>query len=299
MRNTIIILLFALCCVFSAEAQLTDLARVEYTFFPQKDSDNTFRRFRALVNLPLKLKKEGAYLVPGFEYRNVNLRLRDELPFSNKERERFQSFNLSLGYTFPLKNDWRFGARGGLIMASDFEGDVEADDFIFEGGVFFVKTHKLEEGDNLNDEDAKNWRLVMGIQYSTTAGRPFPLPFINYNVRVNEQWSYTLGVPKSNLKYYLNEKNVLQGFITLDGFYANLQKDTREIDGGVGQNISMTTLLSGVGYEHYFTDHLLLYFYGGHTIINDIRLRNSKGDDVFTINDTNTLYLRGGIKFKI
>src|SRR5690606_12747520 len=93
-------------------------------------------------------------------------------------------------------------------------------------------------------------------------------------------------------------KHILQSFITLDGFYANIQDDINLPDGGIGSTISMTTLLSGLGYEYYFTDHLLLYLYAGHTIINDIRLRDDDGDDVLTINDKNSFYGRTGIRFK-
>ncbi|HSJ12579.1 MAG TPA: hypothetical protein VK916_07820, partial [Gillisia sp.] len=52
-----------------AQGQSTDLARIEYTYFPQTDSDNSFRRFRSFVNFPIKLNENGAYLVPGIEYR--------------------------------------------------------------------------------------------------------------------------------------------------------------------------------------------------------------------------------------
>ena len=74
-----------------AEAQTSDLARIEYTYFPQSDSDNSFRRFRALINAPIKVK-EGSYLVIGAEYRNVNLVYEDLTPFPTRDLERFQSF---------------------------------------------------------------------------------------------------------------------------------------------------------------------------------------------------------------
>ena len=61
----------------------------------------------------------------------------------------------------------------------------------------------------------------------------------------------------------------------------------------------MTTLLSGLGYEWEFIDHFVFYIYAGHTLINDIRIRDGKGDDVFTLNDVNTFYGRSGVKLKI
>ena len=94
-------------------------------------------------------------------------------------------------------------------------------------------------------------------------------------------------------------KMQLQAFVTLDGFFANLQENERLLSGDLAENISMTTLLSGIGYEYEFVDHVVFYIYAGHTIINDIRLRDGNGDDVLTLNDTNTFYGRTGVKLKI
>ena len=279
-------------------AQSTDLARLEYTYFPQKNSDNSFRRFRALAAFPIALKKEGSYLVPGVEYRNVHFKYIDPEPFETSDLDRFQSFTAVLGYTFPFSNDWRFGAQGGVKIASNFsEGYITNGDLIYTGAFFFIKTKEEEQTDNA-------WRLILGLQYSTTTGFPFPLPIINYYKRWDEKWSYTLGTPKSNLKYYFNDKHEIQAFVTLDGFFANVQDNFDATPSNTGNdnivdNISMTVLLSGLGYEFSLTDHIKFYFYGGHTIINDIRLRDNDNQDVYNINETNTFYGRTGIKFTI
>lgn len=277
-----------------SKGQTTDLARVEYTYFPQDESKNSFSRFRTLMNVPLRVKNDN-YIVIGLEYRNINLKLRDPLPIESDNKERLESFNFSLGYTFKMQNEWRFGAKAGFIVASNFRQKVEKDDFIFEGGLFFIKEQRVNEAE-VEDEP---WRLILGVTYSTIAGRPYPLPYVNYYKRFKPNWSYVLGAPKTNIKYLFDEKNIVQAFVTLDGFFANIQGNENFIDNKVAESISMTTVLSGLGYEHYFSDHILFYVYGGHTIINDIRLRDENGDDVYTINDSNSYYFRGGIKFKI
>jgi hypothetical protein len=296
-RICLVIFAFLSIGMLQAEAQTSDLARIEYTYFPQSDSDNSFRRFRALINAPIKVK-EGSYLVIGAEYRNVNLVYEDLTPFPTRDLERFQSYDLSLGYTFKMKNDWRFGVKTGTIIASNFTDGIKSDDLLFSGAVYFIKDKDMED----QPGTSKNWRLILGLRYSTTAGRPFPLPVINYNVRASEKWSYTLGVPKTNLKHYFSEKSIVQSFVTLDGFFANIQ-DNIDVDGNPttkpADNISMTVVLAGLGYEYYLTDHLLLYAYAGYTLLNDIRMRNEDTDDVYTVNDSNTFYSRGGIKFKL
>jgi hypothetical protein len=281
-----------------ASAQSTDLARIEYTYFPQKNSDNSFRRFRAIAAYPIQLKKEGSYLVLGLEYRNVHFKYKDPEPFETQDLDRFKSFTATLGYTALMKNDWRFGTQGGVKVASNFTEDyINSDDLIYTGAFFFIKSKE--------DEDMiRKWRLILGLQYSTTTGFPFPLPIVNYYKKWHENWSYTLGIPKSNLKYYFNEKHTLQAFVTLDGFFANVQKNfdaTPENiqNDNIVDNISMTIVLSGLEYEYSFTEHIKFYIYAGHTLRNDIRLRDRDNEDVYNINETNTYYGRTGLKFSI
>ncbi|MHA7056928.1 DUF6268 family outer membrane beta-barrel protein [Aquimarina sp. M1] len=293
------LLIFIIFLSFSAQAQVTDIARVEYTYFPQRSSDNSFKRFRAFVNVPIKLNDKGSYLVPGFEYRSVAFDYEDVVSFSVEDLDRFASYELSLGYTFKMKNDWRFAIKGGVMAASNFETKkLISEDILYSGSIFFVK-------DRTDNPTNKPWRLILGLQYSTTAGRPFPLPFINYYKKFHPSWTYAVGVPKSNLKYFINKKNVVQAFVTLDGFYANIQNN-KEIPNlsspdqpDVAEDISMLIALAGLGYERFFTDHLLAYAYGGFTVLNDIRLRDVDNNDVLTINDENSFYIRAGIKFKI
>lgn len=295
----IIVFLFTITLV-PLQAQLSDLARLEYTYFPQRDSDNSFKRIRFSANLPLKLNDNGAYLVPGIEYRNVAFDFDDVPSFSTEGLTNFNSYELTLGYTYKINETLRFAARSGALVTSNFENKgINGDDILYSGAVFLIKD-KTGKG-----EAKKPWRLITGLSYSTKAGIPIPLPFINYYKKFHPKWAYGIGVPKSNLKYLLNSKNQFQVFATLDGFFANIQNNraipnqngTGAID--TAASISMTVALGGFGYERYLTDHLVFYAYTGFTFINDIRLRDEDQEDVFTINEANSFYLRGGLKFKI
>ncbi|MCL6217628.1 DUF6268 family outer membrane beta-barrel protein [Zunongwangia pacifica] len=300
MKKTFTLILWVFFCFLGtvSHAQLSDLARMEYTYFPQSSSDNSFRRFRTFVNFPIKVGKKDAYLVPGIEYRNVNFDYDDPATFKTLHLERFQSFTASLGYIFHLTKEWRLGLKTGLKTASNFSTNkILNDDFIYEGGIYFIKI--------INGEDVeKDTRIVFGLNYSTTTGFPFPLPVAHYYKKFHPQWSYMLGVPKSNLKYHLNDKNVLQAFVTLDGFYANIQENfditpLKPDNHDIANSMSMTILLAGLGYEFNFTEHFSFYLYAGHTLLNDIRFRDTDRNDVYTINSTNTFYARSGLKFSL
>lgn len=287
-----------LCLIANALAQETDLARIEYTYIPQEQSSNNYGRFRVSANYPIKIDELGTYFVIGAQYRFHNLQISDLVPIENPEKiDDFHTFGIELGYTFKISDDWRFGAKLGTTISSNFEDSgLQGDDFRYAGAAYFVRSRS-------QNQSYKKSRLILGLRYAFPASINFPLPIINYFQRFHPNWSYSIGTPKTNIKYFFNEKNTLQAFVGLDRFYANLQKDRifTQANGvnQVAENVSMLNILGAIGYEHYFTEHILLYAYAGYTLSNEIRLRDGNQEDVFVINDQNTIYIRSGIKLKI
>lgn len=294
-----VLLLLTILCLSSVPVagQVSDLARLEYTYIPQADSDNKVSRFRAFVNYPIRLSWEGSFIVVGLEYRKLDLDFEDPVPFDLDALGKFQMFRSSVAFTYKINKDWRLAASAGVEVNSNFEEkSVINDDLNFTGALFFIK-------DKSGEGVKKPSRFLIGLNYSTNAGRPFPIPLINYFKKFRPNWSYSLGTPKTNIKHSLTKKQSIQAYITLDGFFSNIQNDldVSHNDGSItkAENISMTLVLGGIGYEYYFTKNLVAYAYGGHTFFNEIRLRDGSRNNLFKINEKNTFYLRSGIKFKI
>jgi hypothetical protein len=291
------LVVFSFFITIFSYGQETDLARLEYTYIPQVNSENSINRLRTFVNLPLKLGWEGGYLIPGFEYRNLDMDINDAVPFEKNGMGRFQTFRVSLAAVFKVRNNWIMAIRTGSEIASNFEeSTIGNDDINFSGAVYFIK-------DRTGNEFKRPNRLTVGVNYSTNAGRPFPIPIFNYYRKFQPDWSYSLGTPKSNLKYFMHEKHIIQLYATLDGFFSNIQRNrtiTYPNDStAIAENISMTMVLGGLGYEYYISKHLLFYLYGGWSFYNEIRLRDADLNNIYVLNDENTFYLRSGIKFKI
>ena len=275
----------------TSNAQLTDIARIEYSFIPLRNSEDDYERFRILLNYPIEVK-EDAYVVVGFDYNLVSLDLEEKYPFDSDLLSRIHLIDLSLGYTFKINEKWRFGAKISPRIASTLNESITLDDFFLNGGIYFVN-------DRIKDESAKKpYRLILGLSYNSTTGLPFPLPIVNYHREINEKWAFSFGVPKSNLKYKFNDKNIVQAFVTLDGYFANIQKPIL-IDDKLSDHVSLSILVSGLGYEYNFTKHLISYIYTGYTISLSNELRDGNRDSVFSLSKVNTFYLRTGLKFKI
>lgn len=283
------ILLIVLLFTISVNAQLTDLARLEYSFIPKNNSEDQYTRLRFLFNYPTKIK-EDAYFITGFEYNRIILNLRDDYPFDTSALETLTILDVNLAYTFKMNPKWRIGFKLSPRIASTLNKKITGDDLFLNGGIYFIKDR--------TKEITKPYRLILGLTYNTTAGIPFPLPLISYFRKVNEKWTYSLGVPKMNIKHLIKKKHAIQAFASLDGYFAHLQRPTMVQNQRV-DNISLSVAVTGLGYEYFFTKHLVWYTYMGYTARLNNVLRNSNREDVFKLNNLNTLYLRSGLKLKI
>lgn len=64
MKNQIaklIIIILVFLTIGNTYGQLTDLARLEYSYIPKEKLDDSFKRFRVLLNYPIKTS-ENIYL---------------------------------------------------------------------------------------------------------------------------------------------------------------------------------------------------------------------------------------------
>lgn len=276
-------------------SQLGDLVKIDYTILPAGNSNVEYTRARALFNVPIKLKNEKEYLFLGLDYSNFNLRMDgDERPFDKEQLSDFQSLDFNIGYTAPLNNDWRLGAR----LSPGFSTNLSAtslsfEDVILSGVVVFIKNKKESE------DVKKPWRLILGVSYSGNRGFPYPLPFISYYRKFHTKWSYNVGIPKTNLQYHISKKHRLKLYADLDGFTANLQRGVLVNNTVVAESVNMSLILSGLQYEFHFTKHLQFYARTSYILSNSVHLRDENRDDIIDLDNSNMWYLRTGIRFKL
>lgn len=143
------------------------------------------------------------------------------------------------------------------------------------------------------------FRLVLGLAYNTNNNLKFPLPLVYYEKHFRPDWSFTLGVPKSDLKYYITQKHVLLAELLLDGYFVNIQGNIVLPNNYVATDISSTALVSLVGYQYRFTKLISIYGYVGSTLYQNGGLRDEEGNEVYSLNDKQSIYLRTGFKVGI
>ena len=290
-RNRIICLIgFAILCgLGSIEAQSTDILRLEYTSLPANKGDSKVARYRALINVPINLGNDR-YLVLGGEYNFIDFDRTGTFPFDDSELSRLTVIDFNAGYIFKWNENWRFVGILTPRLASNFTNGIQADDFLLNATATMWKEKR---------DIPKPFRLVLGLTYNSTTGLPVPLPLINYYRRFHPKWSYTLGIPRNNLKFHMTENHTFIAALFFDGYFVNIQNDIILPDGNVASSISLSALTSTLGYQYNVSRAVSFYAQAGVAIRRSGILRDSKRRRVFTLNDKPGPYIRAGFKIAL
>ncbi|WP_190808932.1 DUF6268 family outer membrane beta-barrel protein [Flagellimonas sp. S3867] len=276
-----------------AFGQISDLIKTEYTYIPKANSNVGYDRIRALFNYPIKLS-EDSFCIVGLDYSNIDISFDSSIDaFDTEAIEDFQLLDINLGYSFKMNKDWRFGVRVTPGFSSNLVKSMSFDDVVFSGDIIFINDKKKDPN------VTKPYRLIMGISYSENRGIPFPIPFISYYRKFRPNWSYNLGIPKSNLQYHLSEKSRFKLLAQLDGFTANIQDGILINGDEVAEKINMSIIVGGLSYEYHFGRHWELFSTFGNIFFTNAELRDSKNNGIISVNKDNTLYLKTGLRFKI
>ena len=282
--------LLALCWGQKGRAQSTDIFRAEYLNIPENDTGIKTQRYKALFNLPIKLNEKKDYLVVGMEYNRFDMGYGQEFSFDKRELNRFHIVDLNLGLITPWNQNWNLVAILTPRVASNFVHGAEVGDFFMNASAAFWKE---------SPDGPRPFRIILGLTYNSTTGLPVPLPLLSYYRKFHPDWSFSVGVPRSDLKYYLGKKHVLEMALFLDGYFVNLQNHIPMSDGQSASRISMTSLIGTLGYQYRVSEKMTLFVMGGKTFYQEGKLRNDERGEVFLLNDKANFYIRTGFKIGI
>ena len=234
--------------------------------------------------------KGGEYLIVGSEYNYIDFDTTREFPFDSSELEHLHVIDLNLGYIFKWNENWRFVGIVTPRLASNLVTDLVGRDFLLNLTATFWK--------EVSDAE-KPFRLVLGLTYNSTTGLPVPLPLINYYKRFDPKWSFTLGIPRSDLRYHVSERNTMLMALFLDGYFVNAQNDIILPDNELGSAISLSALVSAFGYQFNVSKMASFYAFAGYTLFQNGLLRDDKRNNVFNLNNDGSLYFKAGFKVSI
>ena len=288
----IVILVYFFVLTTSIDAQISDIARLEYVGIPGQSNQVSYDRFRAMINYPIKVK-EDAYFVVGLDYSTVNLEIDPAIvDFDTESLRRFQLIDLNLGYTYKINTSWRFAARLAPGISSNLTASsLNLEDVAFSADIVFINNKKDAESPK------KPTQLILGVSISNNRGFPI-LPFVSYYHKFHDKWSYNLGVPKSNLQWHISEKHRLKSVVRIDGFSGNLQNDI-PVGDDLADRFRLQLLVAGLRYEYKWSKNIESYINGSYIFSSSAILRRGTRTNLLEVTDKNPVYIKTGLRFKV
>lgn len=254
---------------------------------PRNDSGAKLARIKLVANVPIKLN-DSSLLVVGSEYNRLAYDLeRTDISINQQGLNYFHVVDVNLGYVRRYSKDWRLIGVLTPRLASTLTNPLENGDFSVNATIGAFRDRPYLD---------KPTRLVLGIAYNSAVAIRVPLPVVYFEKRFHPSWSYIIGVPKTGMKHHFDEKHMLQTEFILDGYFVNLQNNTALPDATFASSISSSAAVVTLGYSYNITKEMSFYGFFGHTIFQLGVLRDEDRNDIFTLNDDPSFYIRTGFR---
>jgi hypothetical protein len=213
----------------------------------------------------------------GFDYRNWD---HDEAGDQDPDAAYSVKYTIFLIRTYSQR--WQLIAAATPGLASDFEGDLSSDDFVFEAMLGFIRRF------------GKHLSLGAGLAYIRDFGEPLPLPFVAFEWNISPRLSAKGLVPQSlEVSYRVNPKMTLGLSAGVSGDRYHGDPDKYDVD---NPQLKYTVGTVGPTAQIHFSKWIHLNLEGGFTLIRNFEFLD--GDDLARSLDLKqTGYLRA--KFQL
>ena len=190
--------------------QSAEMGILEYSMAPGI-GDVDLEKYNVSFRASFKLKK--GLLAAGLTYNNHSFNFYGtNSDFDKTVFENMHTLSAHIAYKRPLNPKWSISAAMAPMLSSNFNEDISNEDFVMNGSLAFIRSWGHEK---------RVSQLTMGIGYGTLFGEPRAFPLISFENKVNEHWSYSLGIPRTGLAYSFSERHTIRAKVSTIGLYAN------------------------------------------------------------------------------
>ncbi|WP_299364117.1 DUF6268 family outer membrane beta-barrel protein [Winogradskyella sp.] len=268
-----------------------DLANVSYLVIP---SLGDVQLDRQGINLNMFKKLNKGILSLGLGYHRNELTFKD-----NNESIQFEDFDnfhnirLNMIYIRPLSKDWSLNVALSPSLLSNFEGDLTTEDIVFNS---FTTVGKKWTKEN------KNSSFRFGLAFGTQFGAPRLFPIASYQKEVNDQLSYSIGLPVTGVFYKINTYNSVQFSLRPEGTFVN-NSSTFRIEGN-DQDLRNTKLQINafnlsLGYELTLDDNWVTTFNLGYIPVSNMQVLDDNNDEIYDFEADESISINIGLSFNI
>ncbi len=198
----------------------------------------------------------------------------------------------NVSYLRPLENSWGIMISVGTSLMSNFGDGISAEDFVFNAILGLTK----KWGDS-----TRNSNLLVGAFYGTQFGEPTVFPALSFNQKLNEHWSYSLGIPVTGLTYTINTKHRLAVLASPQGIFGN-NSNTVAVDGNrtlTDTKLQFNGINTRLTYRYLFTKNLAFVGEVGYVPNPTLKILDDENEEIFDFNPESGAYVNVGLRFVI
>ncbi|WP_062060154.1 DUF6268 family outer membrane beta-barrel protein [Aquimarina longa] len=227
----------------------------------------------------------------GFDYHTFDYE--KSIPFTTSDLERIYAINYAMLLKYNFSKKFSINALAMPFMLSNLRGAISTDDLQINGILFAEKMFGSRERHFL--------KLSFGVGYLTLAGETRVNPVVSLSGKLNEKFSFVLGLPNTYIEYKFTPQHTLRLVGDINDFTTHLStpialddENTQMADRAV-----FTVISTGVEYQYWMTKNVGITLRGLHSISDNFELQNTNDDKIFDFQSTTKLYINAGIKISL
>lgn len=232
-------------------------------------------------------------LEAGLTYNNHNFNFYGtSTDFDTTVYESMHTLTAHIAYRRPLNTQWSINVAMAPMLSSNFNEVVSSEDFVMNAFLAFIRSWSHGNGAS---------QLTMGIGYGTLFGSPRFFPIISFKNKVNERWSYSLGIPQTGISYAFTERHVLRARVTPIGLYANSSEPIFLNGIGYVQNPKLRFNGRDFGLEHNYRlqPRLTTVLRVGYTNVDNLDVLDDNNGILYDFEPDGSPYITMGIQYNL
>lgn len=263
---------------------------INYSFIPDLGGTEV-TNYGVNLNFGIPLKKGLVGLSMG--YQRLDFDFGESTNLVNlSSYETMQVIKSSASYIIPLKDSLNFIISAGASLMSNFGDGLSSEDFLFNAIVGGLKRWGNYE---------KNSTLLIGALYGTQFGQPTLLPAISFNQKINEHWSYSLGLPVTGVNYRINNGHRFSLLASPQGIFGNNSNEER-VEGNrtiTNTKLQFNGINTRITYQFKFTKYLAFFTEGGFIPTSVLKILDDANNEIIDLNPGSGTYINVGLRLVV
>ncbi len=268
-----------------------EIGGFEYSIIPDL-GDTSVEKYTLNLNLGKRFKKRGTFGV-GVSYNYYDFMFNNaSLDFDAHSYENIHTIRARFFFKYFINTTWSANVMFAPIVSSNFEGGLSHEDVIISSAVTLSKSWSNEKTSSL---------FTFGIGYGIALGEPQLIPIVSFRKKVNETWSYFLGIPRTKLNYHFDQRHTLSTEASLNGLFSNISSSInfQELGSFTDTKLQYNSLDTSLNYVYQIQPNWTTVVKIGYSPWNQLKILDNENNEIYDFEPDSSLFISIGLKFNL